>query len=157
MDSEVKLLIQRSEDELLLAESIMRISQEESLKKVLGLLPEKTFYHSVISHAYYGIFYSARAYLLSKQIKVSPPKEHQKTYDKFKEETDKGNIDKELLDIYEDELTKASDLLHIFKREKKKRGKFTYNIKAIANIPFAQESISHAKEFVSTINALLKV
>jgi len=157
MDSKIELFMQRAQDELLLAQTDMRISQEEDIKKILGILITKTFYHSVISHAYYAIFNGAKAYLCKKGIITTPPAEHRKTYEKFKEQVDTGHLDKELLDIYEDELMKASVLLRIFKREKRKRGKFTYNIKAAANIPYAQESITHAREFVSMIGELLKI
>ena len=157
MDSEVELTFGRAKDEFFLAEKDMKLSIDPEAKSFFGVLPNKTYFHSVISHAYFSIFYSARAYLISKQIKVSPPKEHQKTYDRFKEQVEKGELDKELLKIYENELMKASALLHLFKRARKKRGLFTYNVLSEANIPHAQESISYAREFVSTIGAVLKL
>jgi len=46
-------------------------------------------------------------------------------------------------------------LLGIFKREKKKRGRFTYNLKSEANIPYAKESIENARKFVANVKALI--
>ena len=80
-----------------------------------------TFYSAVISHAYYCIFYSAKAYLLKKGIKINAPEEHRKTYEAFKELTDKGELDVELLKFYEKMLVKADTLLGIFRIEKKTR------------------------------------
>ena len=144
MDSEVELYLNRAEDEFLLAEKDMQLSTDIKLKEQLGIKQEKTFFHSVITHAYYAIFHSARAYLLSKVIKISPQKEHQKTFNAFKKFVKTGELDKELLRLYETEITKADSLLSIFKKEKKKRGRFTYNIKSEANIPYANESIQIA-------------
>ena len=57
MDSEVKLYLNRAQDEFLLAENDMKISIDFKLKEILGIPREKTFFYSVISHAYYLIFY----------------------------------------------------------------------------------------------------
>ena len=156
MDSEVKLYLRRAEDEFLLSENDMKISLDIRLKEILGIPKEKTFFNSVITHAYYSIFYCAKAYLLSKGIKTKPPEEHKKTYLEFAGFADKGILDKELLKIYEDEMTKAEVLLDIFLLEKRKRGLFTYNIKSEANIPYARESIGNAKKFVSMIKLIIE-
>lgn len=76
MDSEVNLYLERAEDEFLLAENDMKASTDIKVKEMLGLQKEKTFFHSVIAHAYYAIFYCAKAYLLSKGIKTEAPEEH---------------------------------------------------------------------------------
>ncbi len=156
MVSEAELCMLRAEDEFLLANNDMFISNNAELKTKLGIPTEKTFYHSVISHAYFAIFNAAKAYLFSKGIKTSPLGEHQKTYNSFAKFVHNGLLDRELLIIYTDELMKAEGLLHIFKKEKKKRGRFTYNIKSEANIPFAWESLEHARQFISSIKGLLK-
>ena len=120
MDSEVELYFIRAEDEFLLAQKDMQISTDNKIKEFLGIPAEKTFFYSVISHAYYSIFYSAKAYLLSKGIKTEAPEEHKKTYKEFAKFVIKGVLDKELLMIYESEIVKADYLLKIFKSEKKK-------------------------------------
>ncbi len=156
MDSEVRLYLQRAEDEFLLSEKDMRVSTEEKLKEILGIPPKKTFFSSVINHAYYAIFNSAKAYLLSKGIRTKPPKIHKKTYNEFAKFVDSGEIDMELLRIYEDVMGKSEVLLDIFFMEKRKRGIFTYNIKSEANLPYARDSVGNAKKFVSMIKAILE-
>lgn len=156
MDSEAKLYLERAENELLLAKTNFDISIKNQLKDVLGIPKEKTFFNNVISQAYYSIFYSAKAYLLKKNIKTRPPEEHKKTYEEFKKFVDSGKLNKQLLEIYDAETEKAEVLLKIFFSEKRKRGIFTYNVKSEANIPSAQESINNAKTFVSLIKSLIE-
>ncbi|MBU4241820.1 MAG: hypothetical protein KKA65_05035 [Nanoarchaeota archaeon] len=62
--------------------------------------------------------------------------------------------DVELLKIYEEMLIKADSLLHIFKHEKNKRGKFTYRKLPQANLEPAKESLENAKYFFKHINML---
>jgi len=156
MDSMVSIYLQRAEDEFLLAEKDMELSLSQEIKEILGIQKEKTFFNSVISHAYYCIFYTAKAYLLSKKIKTMPPEEHKKTYMEFQKAVLTGKIDKQLIQIYETETIKAEALLRILFTEKRKRGIFTYNVKSEANIPYAKESISNAKAFAATIKAIIK-
>jgi len=156
MDSEVKLHLSRAEDEFLLANQDLKISTDAKTKEVLGIVKEKTFYYSVISHAYYSIFHTAKAYLLSKDIKIELPNEHQKTYNEFKKLINSGRLNKQLLNIYETETTKAEALLNILFLEKKKRGLFTYNVKSEANLPYARESIENARKFISAIKLILE-
>lgn len=156
MVSEVKLYLQRSEDEIILSKTDLDLSRDDKIKEILGIQKEKTFYFSVISHAYYSIFYAAKSYLFLKGIITDAPEEHKKTYEKFKTFVDRGILDNELLRIYENEISKAESLLNIFSIEKVKRGRFTYNIKSEANLPFANESIENAKRFVSVIKAIIE-
>jgi len=155
MDSEPKLYFLRAENEFLMANIDLRVSTDAKVKEILGIQKEKTFFSSVITHAYYSIFYSAKAYLISKEIKTEPPEEHKKTYIEFSKLVNKGVISKELFRLYEDEALKAEALLRIFRIEKKKRGFFTYNIKSESNLPYAKESVENAKRFTSTIKAML--
>jgi len=157
MDSEVKLFIERSENELRLAKAIFNLSQNEEEKIKLGTNPNDTFYSATISHAYYAIFYSAKAMLLSRGIKTKAPEIHKKTYEEFKNKlVETGILDTELLIIYSKTLVKADELLSLFEEEKKKRGSFTYKTIAQANIEPAEESIQHAKKFVANITQLIK-
>lgn len=156
MDSEASLYMQRAEDEFLLSEKDMKISVDTNAKANLGIPQEKTFFYSVISHAYYSIFYSAKAYLISQGIRTKPPEEHKKTYEEFCRMVKTGRIGRQLLEWYEAEAAKAETLLSIFFTEKKKRGIFTYNVKSQANIPYAKESIQNAREFTSSIKAILE-
>ncbi len=156
MDSKVKLLLDRADNELLAAKALKRISEEDSLKNNLAVPSRTTFYSSVISHAYYSIFYSAMAALLSMGIKISAPFIHNKAHDKFKRVfVDSGKLDKHILEAYEKMLIRAEDLLQIMKDEKSKRGKFTYKTFPQANKDPAEDSIGNATLFVSHIKNML--
>ena len=150
----VKLYLERAENEIMLAETLFKISGDEGLKETFNLGKEETFYSGVISHAYYAIFYSAKAILLLKGIKTKPPEEHKKTYKAFRKLIYSGFIDKNLFEIYEKESIKAESLLNIFFSEKKKRGKFTYEKLPQANIEPAKESLNNSLIFFKNINAI---
>ena len=119
MDSDTKLYLERAQNELKLTEIIMQLSINKDLQ---ANIPEvgkaDTYFSSVISHAYYSIFYTAKAYLLTKGITTKPPEEHRKTYDEFRELVSQGIVEEELLRLYEEVLIKAEELLGIFRTEK---------------------------------------
>lgn len=156
MDSRVKLYLERAESEILLAKINFDISQNGELKATLNLPLNQTFYADVISQGYYAIFYSAKAYLISKGIETKLPNEHKKTYKQFKKIVNSGELDKEMLEIYESEAEKADSLLKILLLEKGKRGRFVYDVNASANIPYARESIENARKFVSIIKDIIE-
>lgn len=157
MDSRVKLYTERAENEFRLAKAIFNLSEKENLKAELEANPNDTFYSAAISHSYYAIFYSAKAILLSKNIKTEPPEEHKKTLDEFKKHfVDTGILDNELLKIYEDMAIRAHELLNLFALEKWKRGHFTYHTIAQANIKPAEESIQNSKKFLTSIKKVLE-
>lgn len=135
---------------------IQKISDDTKIQVDIFGTKEDTYYSAAISHAYYSIFYSAKAYLLLKGIKTSAPEEHKKTFEEFKTQVEMGIIDVELLKIYQRMIVKADTLLDIFGFEKSKRGKFTYKRIAQANKEPAKESIQNAKIFFSHIFSLCK-
>ena len=150
------LYLERAENELELATIILRISDDAKLRKdVFNLGSNFTFYSAVISHSYYSIFYAAKAYLMSKGIKIESPEEHRKTYDEFKSLVNEGILDVELLRIYEQVIIRADTLLEIFRIEKKKRGSFTYQKIAQANKDPAKNSLDNARIFFRNIYNLL--
>ena len=152
MDSDTKLHLERAGNELKLAEIIMQMSINKDLQtKIPTIDKPDTYFSSVISHAYYSIFYTAKAYLIVKRIITKAPEEHKKTYDEFRRLVSQGIVDKELLRLYEEVLVKAEELLGIFKIEKKKRGEFTYQRIAQANLEPAKESLDNAKTFLKNI------
>lgn len=154
MDFEYKIYLARAQNELNLSIMIQKISDDKKIQLEIFGMKEDTYYSAVISHAYYSIFYGAKAYLLIKGIKTSAPEEHKKTFEEFSKLVDKGTVDIELLKIYRNLLIKADTLLHIFELEKGKRGKFTYRRIPQANQAPAQESISNAKTFFNNIFTL---
>jgi len=154
MDFEYKIYLARAQNELNLSMMVLQISDDKNMQVEVFAMKEDTYYSAVISHAYYSIFYAAKAYLLLKGIKTSAPEEHKKTFEEFSKLVDKGTVDIELLRIYQNMLIRADTLLHIFELEKGKRGKFTYRRIPQANQEPAQESISNAKTFFSSIYQL---
>jgi uncharacterized protein (UPF0332 family) len=153
MEGIVKLYLERAENELILAESLFKISSENLLKEELEI-GNQTFYSGVISHSYYCIFYCAKAFLMFKNIKTKPPNEHNKVYTEFKKL--KEFINSILIEIYEEESIKAESLLKIFFDEKKKRGEFTYRKLPQANKEPAKRSLENAGKFFRNINLILR-
>ena len=155
MDSKVKLYLKRARTEMNMATLLLKTSSNKILSD-FGIPEDETFYSGVISHCYYSIFYSAKAMLLSKNIETEAPEVHKKILGSFKEQfIDSGIFDMRLLLIYKKMIVKAEILLEIFKIEKKKRGNFTYNTIAQANLEPANESIENAKTFFKHYNAYL--
>ncbi len=154
MDFEYKIYLTRAQNELNLSMMVQRISDDKKLQIEIFGMKEDTYYSAVISHAYYSIFYAAKAYLLLKGIKTQAPEEHRKTFDEFSKLVDKGIVDMELLKIYQNMMMKADTLLHIFELEKGKRGTFTYRRIPQANQEPAQESIKNATVFFNNIYRL---
>ena len=155
MDLNISLYLQRSENEIDLANVVYIVTNDKKLQKeVFHLEKVQTFYSGVITHSYYSIFYAAKAYLLSKGIKTSPPSEHKKTFEHFRNLARRGVIRNDLLKIYEQEYIKAETLLKIFKSEKGKRGHFTYQRIAQANKEPAEVSMKNAGIFFKYINKL---
>lgn len=156
MDSGVSLWLDRAETEILAARSLKKPSEDDAAKKDFGIPAIATFYSGVISHAYYAIFYSARAALLSKKREISSPNIHKNAFHAFKKIfVDTGILDKHLLEVYEDVMISASDLLQIMKKEKSKRGDFTYQTLPQANKQPAEESLNNAILFVSRMKSLI--
>ncbi len=152
---DLRLYLDRAENELELAKMIFLITEDEALQKERFHIEKPlTFYSSVISHSYYCIFYSAKAYLLKDNIKTKPPEEHRKTFEEFRRLVENGIVGAELLRLYESVMLKADCLVEIFRQEKNKRGVFTYQKLAQANKEPAEESLSHAKKFFKNLYAL---
>jgi len=157
MDLEVKLLVERAENELLAARTLKMISENAALKNSIELRPESTFYSAVISHAYYTIFYCAKAYLLSKKIPLPEQGQHQAVYFGFKKLVREGQITEDLLKLYDEVKVKAETLLEIFETEEENRTKFTYKTSAQANKEPAESSIKNSQLFFSYIRDLIGI
>jgi uncharacterized protein (UPF0332 family) len=157
MDLEVRLYTGRAENELRLSNALFNLSKNSKLKIELGANESDTFYSAVISHAYYSIFYAAKALLLTKNVRTKPPDVHKKTYEEFKKHfVDTGLLDVELLKIYHTMIVRADELLSLFRLEKEKRSRFTYQTLAQANIPYAEESIKNARKFLENIMEIIR-
>ncbi|MEK6823810.1 MAG: hypothetical protein AABY06_02130 [Nanoarchaeota archaeon] len=157
MDSAVKIYIQRALNEISAAKLLFEVSNNKDKKEDFNIEEETTFYSAVISHSYYSIFYTAKAILLTKNIKIFSPEVHKKTYSAFKEQfVDSGVLDIELLNIYKKMIIRADELLQIFKDEKWKRGHFTYQTIPQANKDPANQSIQNAATFLKNIRTIIE-
>ena len=155
MDSKVELFIKRSRTEMNMAILLLESSNNKILHE-FNIPEDETFYSGVISHCYYSIFYCAKAMLFTKNIDTKAPEAHRKTLEAFKNEfINTGVLDAKLFMIYKKMIIKAESLLEIFRVEKKKRGDFTYNTIAQANIEPANESLKNAKTFFKHCNTYL--
>lgn len=156
MGSLIEIYLDRANNELLSAEVLKRITEQEADKINFELPEDISFYSAVISHSYYAIFYAAKSLLLSVGIETKSPEIHKKTFEAFKARfVDTNELDVKLLKIYKKMLIRADELLEIFKEEKWKRGHFTYQTIPQANKDPAEESIKHSKLFVSNIFKIL--
>ena len=156
MATSAELCLERADNELALARAIYLLSDNPQLKKENFLLPEEiTFYSAVITHAYYGMFYSAKAYLISKSVSLPEQGQHNAVYHKFKQFVKKGEIDKELLIIYDALRIKAEMLLEILDQEEENRTNYTYYTLPQANKAPAEKSIETSQVFVSNMKALV--
>ncbi len=124
-DKSIRAYIERAENSFRLAKAVHNLSGNEEVKISLEANPNDTFYSAVITHAYYSMFYIAKAYLMSKGIMTSPPDEHKKIYEQLVKCTEKGILRYDLLKIYEEIAIKAETLLGIFDNEKWKRSHTT--------------------------------
>jgi len=158
MSDEAQLYLQRAENELIAAQMLFEISSNPQLQKEqFKLEKDFTFYSPVISHSYYSIFYSAKAILISNEIKTEAPEVHKKTLEAFEKYlVSTGKLDMELLKIYQKMVVRADALLGIFSMEKRKRGEFTYQKLPQANKEPAQESLNNALFFFKNINKILR-
>ncbi|MBU1976033.1 MAG: HEPN domain-containing protein [Nanoarchaeota archaeon] len=156
MDSDYELYIKRARNEINLSKMIMIISEDDKIQADVFEMPADTYYSAVISHAYYSIFYMAKAYLLTKNIVTEAPEEHRKTYEAFKKMVEQGAVDVELLKIYQQLMMRADTLLKIFQKEKGKRGNFTYRTLPQANAEPAKESLANAETFFKHVNSLCR-
>lgn len=153
-----ELYLERAENELVAAGMMMDVSCNQQLQKEQFKIERSlTFYSAVINHAYYCIFYSAKAILISEGIKTDPPDIHKKTFEAFEAFFVKnGKLDVQLLMIYKKMLLRAEELLNIYSLEKKKRGQYTYQKLPQANMEPAGESLKNASLFFKAITAILR-
>lgn len=152
------LYIMRAENEIAAAQILLKASKNPLMqKKIFELDHEFTFYSSVISHAYYCIFFSAKAILAKEGIATYSPNIHLKTLNAFDEALVRtGKLDVEFLKIYKKMVLRADELLGIFAAEKEKRGRFTYRRLPQANQEPAMESMKNALFFFKHINKIIR-
>lgn len=157
MGSLIDIYLDRANNEIMVAKSLKRLSENIKDKINFNLPDDISFYSSVISHSYYAIFYASKALLLTKNIYTKSPEVHKKTFEEFKINfVDTNELDVKLLKIYKKLIIRADELLGIFKEEKWKRGNFTYQSIPQANKEPAEDSLKNSMIFVSNIMKVIK-
>ena len=58
MEPTAKIYLNRAKNELILSQTIFKVSNEEKIKGNLGLTKDITFYSGSITHSYYSILFS---------------------------------------------------------------------------------------------------
>jgi len=158
MDSTTNVYFNRAGNEIALAQAVVLLSENEKIKQEVFHMPKEiTFYSAVISHSYYAIFYSAKAYLRTKGVVFTEKQgQHQRVYHEFGKLVKKGVIDKELLEIYKEARIKAETLLEILRQEKDNRNEFTYEKLPQANKEPAKSSLRNAQQFYRHLLSLVR-
>ncbi len=158
MQNNELLYIMKAENEIAAAQILFEASKNPHVQmEIFHLNQGFTFYSAVISHAYYSIFFSAKAILAKEGIATYSPNIHLKTLNAFDEALVRtGKLDVELLKIYKNIAVMADELLGIFAAEKEKRGRFTYRTIPQANLEPAMESMKNALLFFKHINKVIR-
>lgn len=149
------------------ADSLMQISENNELKKRLGLLDDFETYLWVITTSYYSMFYIVNALLLKNGMKLGDKIVHKVASDVFYFYFIKNKkIARELFEIYEEAKGQAMDLINYSEQaeklyqdleyERDKRHKFQYNMTENIKRSYAQTSLKRAKEFINEIELLIK-
>ncbi len=159
--------VKNAEKTLQTADTLMQISENNELKKKLGLLDDFETYLWVITTSYYSMFYILNALFSKQGIKLGEKIVHKVASDVFYFYFIKNNkIAKELFEIYEEAKGQAMDLISYSEQaeklfqdleyEREKRRRFQYNMTESIKISYAQTSLRRAKDFINEIKILIK-
>src|SRR3989344_5297699 len=163
----IDLYVKTAKKTVQTADALMQISENNELKKKLGLLDDFETYLWVITTSYYSMFYILNALFSKQGIKLGEKIVHKVASDVFYFYFIKNNkIAKELFEIYEEIKGEAMDLISYSEQaeklfqdleyEREKRHKFQYNTTKNIKRGYAQTSLKRAKEFVNEIELLLR-
>lgn len=163
----VEFYLKTAKKTLQTADVLMQISENNEIKKKLGLLDDFETYLWVITASYYSMFYSVNALFSKNGIKIGKKIVHKVTSDVFYFYFIKNNkIAKELFEIYEETKVQAMDLINYseeaeklfqdLESERDKRHKFQYNMTKNIKKSYAETSLKRAKDFFNELELLIK-
>ncbi len=153
----ISLMVKKANNNLKFAKTTLALCENNEVKDSLGLQEKDSFYDWVIVVAYYAMFHITQALLATKKIKITNIRVHEATLYAFAHNFIlTKELEDELFFTYEDAEAKAEELFTSLSEERRKRGKFTYERLPQANKEPAEESITHATEFVREIETILK-
>lgn len=163
----IEFYINAAKKTLQTADSLMQISEDNELKKKLGLLDNFETYLWVITTSYYSMFYMVNALLSKNGIKLGDKIVHKVASDVFYFYFIKNKkIAKGLFEAYEEAKGQAMDLISYSEQaeklfqdlefEREKRHKFQYNMTESIKRSYAETSLKRAKDFINEIEVLIK-
>lgn len=163
----IKFYIRTAKKTLQTADALMQISENNELKKKLGLLDDFETYLWVITTSYYSMFYIVNALFSKHGMKLGNKIVHKVASDMLYFYFIKNKkIAKELFEIYEEAKGQAMDLISYSEQaeklfqdleyERAKRHKFQYNMTESIKRSYAETSLKRAKEFISEIELLIR-
>jgi uncharacterized protein (UPF0332 family) len=163
----VKFFLDNAENSLDSAKLLFNVSTNDSIKNDLGF-PDFNGFLWVINSSYYSMFYMARALLEKNGIKIKRDFSiHSITFDSLVYYFYlTGKLQKKLIEDLEEAREEASEILGNEKakqliedyfHEKRKRGRFTYEMGTIAMRNKAETSLKRAKLFNEEIRKIIEL
>lgn len=163
----IEFYIKTAKKTLQTADALMQISENDELKRKLGLLDDFETYLWIITTSYYSMFYIVNALFSKRGIKLGDKIVHKVASDAFYFYFIKNNkIAKELFEIYEEAKGQAMDLVSYSEQaeklfqdleyERDKRHRFQYDMTESIKRSYAQTSLKRAKDFINEIELLIK-
>jgi|SRR3989344_3834138 len=163
----IEFYVRTTKKTLQTADALIQISENNELKKKLGLLDNFETYLWVVTTSYYSMFYMVNALLSKQGIKLGDKIVHKVASDVFYFYFIKNKkIAKELYEIYEEAKDQALDLIKYSEQaeklfrdlesEREKRHRFQYDMTESIKRSYAETSFKRAKQFFNEIELLLK-
>jgi uncharacterized protein (UPF0332 family) len=168
----VNIYLQNAERSFATASLLLSVSDSPELKKANKIEPDFETYIWVLVTSYYAMFYAANALLAKIGLKTTEKIAHKVTSDALVVYFILNNkLAKSLYESYQESMSQAMDLTKqdmenfILKAEKlalslederRKRGKFQYNMKTEMKRSRAVTSLERAREFLREIRILAK-
>ncbi len=163
----IEFYVRTAKKTLQTADALIQISDNNEIKKKLGLLDNFETYLWVVTTSYYSMFYMVNALLSKHGIKLGDKIVHKVASDVFYFYFIKNKkIAKELFEVYEEAKDQTMDLIRYSEQaeklfqdlesEREKRHKFQYDMTESIKKGYAETSLKRAKQFVNEIELLVK-
>ena len=168
----VGIYLQNAERSFSTANLLLEISDSSELKKANKMEPDFETYIWVLVASYYSMFYAANALLAKSDIRTTEKIAHKATSDALVVYFILNNkLAKSMYESYQESMSmamdltkqdmetfmkKAENLVSTLEEERRKRGKFQYNMKLEMKRSKAVTSLERAREFISEIRVLVR-
>ncbi|MCX6816054.1 MAG: hypothetical protein NT120_04350 [Candidatus Aenigmarchaeota archaeon] len=168
----VGIYMQNAERSFATASLLLDISDSSELKKANKMEPDFETYIWVLVASYYSMFYAANALLAKSGLRTSEKIAHKATSDALVVYFILNNkLAKSMYESYQESMSiamdltkqdmetfmkKAESLASALEDERRKRGKFQYNMKLEMKRSKAVTSLERAREFIKEIRTLVR-